>query len=68
MAATAGAITLGRSAKDWKPLLDAETPPEYDRFDWDGKPANRLYWFEKGYASGSPGACNTWTAASAKVA
>ncbi|WP_436762817.1 hypothetical protein [Streptosporangium sp. V21-05] len=59
---------LGRSAKNWKPLLTAETPKEYGRFDWYGKPANRLHWFEQGYGSRGPGACNTWKAPSSKVA
>ncbi|MBG0829047.1 hypothetical protein HS041_14845 [Planomonospora sp. ID67723] len=58
---------LGRSAGNWEPLLGAETPREYDRFNWYGKRANRLYWFKQGYTSGGPGACNTWKASSAKV-
>ncbi|WP_326637528.1 hypothetical protein OG884_27290 [Streptosporangium sp. NBC_01755] len=60
--------SLGRSAKNWKPLLTAETPKEYARFNWYGKPANRLHWFKQGYASKKPGACNTWKAPSSKVA
>jgi predicted metalloprotease len=60
--------SLGRSAKKWKPLLDAETPKDLKRFHWNGKPANRLYWFERGYEQGRPGACNTWKAPSGKVA
>lgn len=59
---------LGRSAKDWKPLLTAETPKEYGRFNWYGKPANRLHWFEQGYRSQGPSACNTWKAPSSQVA
>ncbi|GAA3420768.1 hypothetical protein [Streptosporangium vulgare] len=59
---------LGRSAKNWRPLLTAETPKEYGRFNWYGKPANRLHWFEQGYRSRGPGACNTWKAPSSKVA
>ncbi|MET8334807.1 hypothetical protein [Streptosporangium canum] len=59
---------LGRSAKNWKPLLTAETPKEYGRFNWYGTPANRLHWFEQGYRSQGPGACNTWKAPSSKVA
>lgn len=59
---------LGHSAKNWMPLLTAETPKEYSRFNWYGKPANRLHWFEQGYTSQSPGACNTWKAPSSKVA
>ncbi|MBG0816085.1 hypothetical protein [Planomonospora sp. ID82291] len=58
---------LGRTAGNWKPLLDAETPEEYDRFDWYGKPANRVHWFEQGYRAGGPKACNTWKAPSSKV-
>ncbi|MEV5411370.1 hypothetical protein AB0K60_21340 [Thermopolyspora sp. NPDC052614] len=60
--------SLGRSAKNWKPLLTAESPKELKRFRWHGKPANRLYWFTQGYAKGRPGACNTWKAPSGKVA
>ncbi|MFD0884699.1 hypothetical protein ACFQ08_09070 [Streptosporangium algeriense] len=62
--------SLGRTARDWGPLLSAETPKEYDRFipKWYGKPANRLAWFRAGYGSAKPGACNTWKAPSAKVA
>ncbi|MEU4835959.1 hypothetical protein [Streptosporangium sp. NPDC023615] len=59
---------LGRSAGNWKPLLTAETPKEYGRFKWYGKPANRLHWFERGYRAQGPGACNTWRAPSSKVA
>jgi predicted metalloprotease len=59
---------LGRSARNWKPLLAAETPKEYGRFNWYGKPANRLHWFDQGYKSQGPSACNTWKAPSSKVA
>jgi Predicted metalloprotease len=60
--------SLGRTAKNWKPLLDAESPRELKRFRWHGKPANRLYWFTQGYTKARPGACNTWKAPSPKVA
>ncbi|MEV4093233.1 hypothetical protein [Streptosporangium saharense] len=62
--------SLGRTARDWGPLLSAETPKEYDRFipKWYGKPANRLAWFKTGYNTAKPGACNTWKAPSPKVA
>ncbi|MEU6999664.1 hypothetical protein [Nonomuraea sp. NPDC046570] len=60
--------SLGRTSKNWKPALTAETPGEYSRFKWHGKPANRLHWFTQGYKAGRPGACNTWKAPSSKVA
>jgi hypothetical protein len=62
------AKSLGRKVKDFTPLLAGMEPREYARFKWNGKPANRLYWIKKGYQAGRPGACNTWTASSAKVA
>lgn len=60
---------LGYQVKDWKPVLGLTEPAEFDRFkSSNGTPANRTYWLKKGYESGKPGACNTWTAASSKVA
>ncbi|WP_188187482.1 hypothetical protein [Nonomuraea sp. SYSU D8015] len=59
------AKSLGRVVKDWKPVIKV---PDFWRNRFQGKPANRLYWMEKGYKSGKPGACNTWTAPSSKVA
>ncbi|GAA1280856.1 hypothetical protein Psi02_66900 [Planotetraspora silvatica] len=32
-----------------------------------GKLSTQLRWLEKGYRSGEPGACNTWTAAKRAV-
>ncbi|NRQ31119.1 hypothetical protein HII36_04620 [Nonomuraea sp. NN258] len=60
--------SLGRVIKDWKPLVASVEPPEYGRFKWQGKQANRVYWFKQGYQAGGPAACNTWKASSAKVA
>ncbi|MGP4100854.1 hypothetical protein [Nonomuraea sp. KM90] len=59
------AKALGRQVKDWKPVVKV---PEFWKNRFHGKTANRLYWLEKGYTAGKPGACNTWTAGSAKVA
>ncbi|MFF4615882.1 hypothetical protein [Nonomuraea jabiensis] len=59
------AKALGRQVKDWKPVAKV---PEFWKNRYQGKTANRLYWLEKGYKSGKPGACNTWTASSSKVA
>lgn len=62
--------SLGRTVKDWKPVLGLTHPDEFDRFYKRSlaKPANRIYWFKKGYQAGGPGACNTWKAPSSKVA
>ncbi|MFG1704142.1 hypothetical protein ACFLIM_13215 [Nonomuraea sp. M3C6] len=59
------AKALGRVVKDWKPVIKI---PDFWKNRFQGKTANRLYWFEKGYKAGKPGACNTWTAGSSKVA
>ncbi|MFI7698636.1 hypothetical protein [Nonomuraea sp. NPDC049480] len=59
------AKSLGRVVKDWKPVIKV---PDSWKNRFHGKTANRLYWIEKGYKAGKPGACNTWTAASSKVA
>lgn len=59
------AKSLGRVVKDWKPVIKI---PEFWKNRYHGKAANRLYWTERGYTSGKPGACNTWSASSAKVA
>ncbi|MGN9842399.1 hypothetical protein ACTMTI_30175 [Nonomuraea sp. H19] len=59
------AKSLGRAVKDWKPVTKVE---DFWKNRFHGKPDNRLHWMEKGYKSGRAGACNTWTAASSKVA
>ncbi|GAA5040593.1 putative metalloprotease [Thermocatellispora tengchongensis] len=59
------AKALGRQVKDWKPVTRV---PEFWKNRFHGKTANRLHWMEKGYKAGKPGACNTWTASSSKVA
>ncbi|MEV1175699.1 hypothetical protein [Nonomuraea sp. NPDC049784] len=59
------AKALGRVVKDWKPVLKVQ---DFWKNRYQGKTANRLYWIEKGYKAGKPGACNTWTASSSKVA
>ncbi|MGI5288799.1 hypothetical protein ACQEVF_36380 [Nonomuraea polychroma] len=59
------AKSVGRVVKDWKPVIDVE---DFWKNRFHGKTTNRLSWSKKGYESGRPGACNTWTAASSKVA
>ncbi|MFC4113797.1 hypothetical protein [Nonomuraea zeae] len=59
------AKSLGRVVKDWKPVIKI---PDFWPNRFHGKPANRLSWIGKGYGSGRPGSCNTWTASSSKVA
>ncbi|GIH78466.1 hypothetical protein Plo01_48950 [Planobispora longispora] len=64
--------SLGRTARNWKPLLHAEDPEPKDKgfskFFTHKPTANEVSWFTRGYKAGGPGACNTWTASSAKVA
>ncbi|WP_214106588.1 hypothetical protein [Acrocarpospora catenulata] len=62
------AKSLGRKIKNFKPVIAGMEPSEYAGYKWNGKPASRLYWIKKGYQTGKPGACNTWTASSPKVA
>ncbi|WP_219463924.1 hypothetical protein [Nonomuraea rhizosphaerae] len=59
------AKAVGRQVKDWRPVVKV---PEFWKNRFHGKPGNRLYWLDKGYRAGKPGACNTWTASSSKVA
>jgi hypothetical protein len=59
------AKSVGRVVKDWKPVIKV---PDFWKNRFHGTTANRLYWIKKGYESGRPGACNTWTAAASKVA
>ncbi|TDB98821.1 hypothetical protein E1267_38380 [Nonomuraea longispora] len=59
------AKALGRAVKNWKPVHKL---PEFWKNRFHGTSANRLYWTERGYTSGKPGACNTWKASSSKVA
>ncbi|WP_084773564.1 neutral zinc metallopeptidase [Nonomuraea candida] len=58
----------GRTTKDWKHFL---TLPEGDvagQERWRGKEPNIRYWLKKGFATGDPASCNTWTASPSKVA
>lgn len=59
------AKAMGRQVKDWKPIVKV---PEFWKNRYQGKTGNRLYWLDKGYKAGKPGACNTWTASSSRVA
>ncbi|MEV0234112.1 hypothetical protein [Nonomuraea sp. NPDC050786] len=59
------AKALGRKVEDWKPVIQVR---EFWKNRYHAKSANRLYWLEQGYKAGRPGACNTWTASSSKVA
>ncbi|MFG1703788.1 neutral zinc metallopeptidase [Nonomuraea sp. M3C6] len=58
----------GRTTKD---VNYFRTLPEGDARGeerWLGKAADIRAWIKRGFATGDPGSCNTWTAASAKVA
>ncbi|GAA4050892.1 hypothetical protein [Nonomuraea soli] len=62
---------LGRTSKNWKPLLRAEAPhPVEERYHriWQAKVTkNEFAWFTQGYRAGSPKACNTWKASESRV-
>ncbi|MBB5966921.1 neutral zinc metallopeptidase [Planomonospora venezuelensis] len=62
--------SLRRPGEDWKHLLgllqtsgDVKGKPRTA-----GKGGNRVYWTKKGYVTGNPASCNTWSAPSSKVA
>ncbi|GAA3145669.1 hypothetical protein GCM10010466_40910 [Planomonospora alba] len=62
--------SLDRSSRDWRELQgilkssgDAKGAERVY-----GKGSNRLHWTKRGYATGDPASCNTWTASPAKVA
>ncbi|MGW0202268.1 hypothetical protein [Nonomuraea sp. NPDC003201] len=58
----------GRTGKDWSYFL---TLPGGDTSEKDrrwGKTSSIGYWLKRGFATADPASCNTWTAASAKVA
>ncbi|MFD1543732.1 neutral zinc metallopeptidase [Nonomuraea guangzhouensis] len=58
----------GRTTKDWTYLLsmvEGDAPGEARLY---GKRANVVAWYKRGFATGDPGSCNTWTAPSSKVA
>ncbi|MFG1875585.1 hypothetical protein ACGFIV_12190 [Sphaerisporangium sp. NPDC049003] len=57
--------SLDRTKKDWDDLL-------YYIRDWaskdQGSRKSITYWADRGFKSADPGSCNTWSAASSKVA
>ncbi|WP_157556128.1 hypothetical protein [Herbidospora yilanensis] len=61
------ARSLGRKITDFSKVIAVMEPKELARLKHNGKPANRVFWMKKGYQSGKPGACNTWTASASKV-
>ncbi len=61
---------LGYPSKSIKRLLDL-VKADGDvkgRTTWLGKGSNLAYWTNRGYSTGDPKSCNTWTAPSGKVA
>ncbi|MEU9835923.1 neutral zinc metallopeptidase [Streptosporangium sp. NPDC048047] len=60
---------LGYPAKDAKRLAElAKAGAGKSKIDIFGKGVNLAYWFNRGYSTGDPKSCNTWTAPSGKVA
>ncbi|MBG0828260.1 neutral zinc metallopeptidase [Planomonospora sp. ID67723] len=64
--------SLARTAGDWRLLLASQRMTGDDYVEGGvrdhGKGANIVYWMDRGFRAVSPSACNTWTAASARVA
>ncbi|MGW4469536.1 hypothetical protein ACWENQ_07655 [Nonomuraea sp. NPDC004354] len=58
----------GRSSRDWKYLLSIVQGDAPGHRRLYGKTANVRLWVGRGFATGDPGACNTWTAPAAEVA
>lgn len=61
--------SLDRTSRDWKVLLDIDrdSGDEQSKNRTHGKGRNIAAWLDKGFRSGSPAACNTWTVPSARV-
>ncbi|MFC4008362.1 neutral zinc metallopeptidase [Nonomuraea purpurea] len=58
----------GRTTKDWNylvSLVDGDGPDEERTL---GSASSARAWLKRGFATGDPGSCNTWTAPSSKVA
>ncbi|MFI6816214.1 neutral zinc metallopeptidase [Nonomuraea sp. NPDC050328] len=62
--------SLDRSAADWDYLLDImrESGDENSKVKDHGKGRSRAYWVSRGFRAADPGACNTFTAPSSRVA
>lgn len=58
----------GRTTKDWTYLLSMLDGDAPGAARWYGKRTNIVAWYKRGFATGDPGSCNTWTAPSSKVA
>jgi uncharacterized protein len=60
---------LGYPAKDAKRLADlAKAGGDKGKVGRFGQGSSLAYWFNRGYSTGNPKSCNTWTASSSKVA
>lgn len=57
----------GRSKKDWDYFVALPLGDNEGRYSWYGKSATIRSWIKQGFATGDPGSCNTWAAASSKV-
>jgi predicted metalloprotease len=61
--------SLDRTTQDWETLLDIDrnSGDEQSEHRTHGKGRTIAAWLDKGFRSGSPAACNTWTVPSARV-
>lgn len=63
--------TAGEGSEGWPALLElvkANGDHGSKKKRYFGKGKNIVHWLDRGFESGDPGSCNTWTASSARVA
>lgn len=63
--------TAGEGSEGWPALLEvvkANGDHNSKKKRYFGKGKNIAYWLDRGFKSGDPGSCNTWTASSSRVA
>lgn len=62
--------SLDRTSEDWEWLLEivSKSGDEHSKIKDHGKGRIQKYWLNKGFEAAAPGACNTFSAPSSKVA
>ncbi|MFG1945261.1 neutral zinc metallopeptidase [Nonomuraea sp. NPDC048826] len=58
----------GRNSRDFRELLSLMRGDGRKDERWLGKTANVRAWIKRGFATGDPKSCNTWSASSSRVA
>lgn len=58
----------GRSTKDWSYFVTLVAGDSDGKHSWWGKTSTVRAWIKRGFATGDPGSCNTWSTSSSTVA